>query len=436
MIRESYKALKFTISTADWQFIRSSAFLSGGVVIARILGLAFSLVLARVLIPEDYGYVQYALTVAHVMGLLTQPFVQHVVARFVGQYQGDRKQTETLLSTALFIVLVLFGLTLLVSVAVLSSLNHFSWGILAVYFGSTLFYAYYGLVRGLLDNTRLLVCYLGSNFVQIIAVLVIFAVFKSKSTEAALLIFGLSYLLPLTLLQLYAPVPITIRLAWPQRRWLSRLIRFSAPVWLSHAGYIVYLSIDVLLLERFSGTEAVGQYSLTKTLGMVFAFVPWGINTILMPKIAGAPKAQHRRLLLTSILLYIGVSSIMLVAYTALYASFVRLIFGVGYVVGPDIYLVLALGHIVFGMHSIISSVVVGSDRAKAETLSVLVGTGVSVLVAVVLIPEWGAVGAAATVLIGATVALLMYPLMFAFGRLRRLLAFTLTKAPLAGDET
>ena len=78
----------------DWDFIRGSAALSVGMAVARVLGLAFSLLLAASFSPDDYGIFQYGLMLGLIFCIGTHPFGQHVIARFIAKHSDGGQLTE------------------------------------------------------------------------------------------------------------------------------------------------------------------------------------------------------------------------------------------------------------------------------------------------------------------------------------------------------
>lgn len=398
----SISLIRQKLRLLDWRFIGSSTMLSIGIAIARVLGLAYSLVLARAFSPEDYGYVQYSITLAGVIAIGTQPFVQHVLARFVSKHQDNPAELQEILNNTWIILLALTLGTLVVVVPISLISGRLNVGALVIFIGLTLFYTYFGLARGFLANYKLLAMHLGSNIIQLIAVIVVVTVLGSRSVLLALLIYGLSYMLPWVLLQAFAPFPVSFRLALPNRERIAELLRFSAPIWVSHVGYMIYLSLDVILLERFQGNAAVGVYALSKTLSMAFSFIPMGLTVILMPKVAASPRHTHLRLLRNALIWSSVVNVIGLLIYWLIYNPVVHRFFGARYEVGAEVYMVLAFGNVVYGVYSIIASVAVGKDRPNFEMFTRIASVLGAVSVGVIFIPTMGAAGAAMTTLAGA----------------------------------
>ncbi|MFN8447213.1 MAG: oligosaccharide flippase family protein [Anaerolineae bacterium] len=393
----------------DLSFLTESTLLTIGITIARVLGFGFSLVLARKLAPDDFGYVQYTLTLAGVIAIGTQPFVQHVMARFVGKYHADDERLQQTLHAIWWTLLGITTLTLVISVPVLILTDRFSISVLVIFAGFTLFYGYYGLARGFLASKRLLIAYLGSNIVQILAILLFYEIGDVRSSTPALLIYGLSYLLPIILLQVVQPLPLYFRFSLPDKTILRELLRFSLPVWISHAAYIFYSGMDVLLLERYMDSSTVGVYVLTKTLTMLFSFVPVGLITVLLPKVAALPTHKHFALLKKSLIAVLLMNGAALIVFALCYQWFVGTFINPDYVVPMDIMLMMALSEVLFGFHGIITAVVVGGNNPQLETVSRIIIVITALVVGMILIPSLGLRGAALMKLACGMVSLVTY---------------------------
>lgn len=396
----------------DWALIKGSTLLSIGTAVARLLGLAFSLVLAAAFPAGEYGEVRYAIAVASIVAIGTMPFGQHVLARFVSTYRRQEDKLDSVLSSGFFVLPALFLVTLLIAVPILLLLGKFNIGILAIFFGETLFYTYWGLSSGFLEPRRLTAAYLGSNLVQIILVYVFIIVLGIRSPTLALLIYGLSYLPTLALLAIFWPLPGHPRGYLVNKPDIGELLRFSVPMWISHACYTLSISVDLLLLERLGNAAQLGAYSLSKTLASMFLIVPMGISTLLMPKVAATAKSEHRRSLIRMLIVSLLVNVLGLALYLPLARPVTDRIFGADYLVPLTVSLLLSLYMIAYGVHGLITAVFVGSGRPEVESASRVVELVATVLASWFLIPRFAAIGAAVGMLTGKLMALLIYAVM------------------------
>jgi O-antigen/teichoic acid export membrane protein len=410
--KNALKWLSQQLKDFDWSLIKGSTLLSVGTAIARVLGLAFSLVLAAAFTASEYGEIRYFIAVASIVAIGTMPFGQHVIARFVSKYRNEGEKLDSVLSSSFVILPVVFVLTLLIALPIMLVLGNFNIGILFIFLGETLFYTYWGLSSGFLEARRLTVAYLGSNVVQILLVLFLIQWMGIKSTTLALAIYGLSYLLPLALLVIFWPLPGHVRLRLVDWKMISELLRFSLPIWVSHACFTLSVSIDFLLLERLVGERELGAYSLSKTLATMFMIVPAGISVLLMPKVAASPSKGHRQLLIRMLFISLLIDGIALMVYLPLVQPLTQRIFGRDYLVPLGVSLLLSLYMILYGIHGLITAVFVGSGRPQVESISRIIELVATIAGCWILIPSYGAWGAAIGILSGKILALVTYGVM------------------------
>jgi O-antigen/teichoic acid export membrane protein len=161
----------------------------------------------------------------------------------------------------------------------------------------------------------------------------------------------------------------------------------------------------------------LGQYALAKNISVLFFFVPSGISTVLMPRVASLPEKQHKRLLTQSLALAVLINLGILAALLLFGSQIVSRFFGAEYLSSPVTVLALSAGMIVFGIHAIISSVQVGKGFANRETISRFIILLTFALVGWLLIPLYGALGAAISVLAGGISGIAAYGILFFWNR-------------------
>ena len=410
----------------DWALVKGSTLLSIGNALARILGLAFSLVLAGVFTAEEYGEIRYSIAIASIVAIGTMPFGQHVISRFVSKYHAEKEKLDSVLTNSFVVLLAVFVLTLAIGIPILLILKKFNPGVLAIFFGESLFYTYWGLSSGFLEPKRLTTVYLGSNIVQILLVFLLIQVLGIHSTTLALLIYGLSYLLPLTLVVILWPLPGRVNLKFLDRNVILGLLRFSVPIWISHACYTLSISLDLLFVKQFQSASQLGAYSLSKTLASVFIIVPSGISTLLMPKVAASPEKTHRSLLVRMIILTLLIDGLGLLLYLPLAHPVTEQVFGEDYLVNLGVTLFLSIYMILYGVHGLITAVLVGNGKPQVESASRILELATSFGACLGLIPRFGLPGAAGAMILGKLVGLGVYGLQAMFSKRHHKKVFSL----------
>jgi O-antigen/teichoic acid export membrane protein len=402
-----FRYVKQRIGASDWVLIRGSALVSIGSVVARALAFAFLLILGRVFTSDDYGHIQYVIAMGGLLAIGTQAFGQHVVARFLGGLSDDAEGIRRIQSNGWVILGVLIVLTIALAVPVLSLTGKFEPGMLVIFAASTFFYLYWGMSRGLLAPGRLTAAYLAANTVQIILTVVLLIALRIHSPLLAVSIYGLSFIIPLPFIQMIRPLPFGFSLRSVQWATIRKMVRFSVPVWFSHAGYMLFVAVDTLMVEHFASASTLGSYTLSKTLSSVFIFLPMGISTVLMPHVTEMPRSEHWTLLRKVLLVVLVVSAVMLAIYAPSARWFIIHVYGPDYLPEPGVLMILAVAMVLVGLHSVITAVLVGGDRPHEETISRLAALAVMLPVGWVLIPDTGGLGASVSVLAGISAAIM-----------------------------
>ena len=401
------------VSSPDWSLWRGSALVSAGLILARLVGFCVSIIQARLFTPAEFGEIQYAITIAGVFAIFTQPFGQHVIARFISHYKNDELDLRRKLSSAwgLLLIILFAGLSFGFILVKLSERIHP--GVLLIFLGLTFFYAYWGLARGYQAAGRLAIVDLANNLTQIFLIVMLIQIVGMHSTLTAIAIQGLACFLPLILLQISVPLPIHFNLSGMHIRETKEILKFSLPVWFSHACFILYNTSPIIFLEYFWNKETVGVFNLALTISLVFTFVPTGIATLLMPRIAASRQAKSRKLLFYSV----GISSLINCVLYLLYLIsgnwIIARFFGIDYLPPQIVQALLGIMMILVGMHSIITAAFLGWGRPEVETASRLFCVITTISGCWFLIPAYGALGAASALLAGIIVGLIVYGFVF-----------------------
>ncbi len=409
----SLRSIRVKLQEWDWNLVKGSAIFSLGQALAGLLGFAFSVVVARAFSPGEYGAIQYAIAIASVVSIGTQPFGQHVIARFVGKYKKDAEQLQQILSNSWVILAALSGITLLLAgpILTIAGMRNIA-GVLVIFLGITIFYLYWGLARGFLVPDKLTIAYFGGNLIQLLLVFFVIYILNIRSSLIVLVVYGFCFIFPPILIQKLWPLPFSLKIYSIKPGIINDLLRFAIPIWISHGCYMLFQTIDILLLEHYWGTAAVGVYAVAKTLANVSLYLPTGIATFLMPKTAGTPTQAHRQMLYRALIISLAVCVSALVAYLLLGKWFVMILFGPKYVVDLNVMIILALGMIMMAANQVVTAVLVGGGRPGIDTIGRIVAVCCASLVGWLVIPVYGQLGAATVVLSGPLIALLTYVLL------------------------
>jgi len=112
------------------QFIKSSAVVGTGYVISRVLGMIFFIILARMYIPSDYGFIRYSITIANIAIITALLGFSTALSRYLGKYRGNKDAENLYFSNIIVSILFTSGITIGILSVVLYMVNKMNIGIL------------------------------------------------------------------------------------------------------------------------------------------------------------------------------------------------------------------------------------------------------------------------------------------------------------------
>jgi O-antigen/teichoic acid export membrane protein len=182
----------------------------------------------------------------------------------------------------------------------------------------------------------------------------------------------------------------------PASRLLWETLRFGLRAWGGSLALFLNFRTDQILLGLLGSAAALGIYAVAVNASEVLLYLPAAIGTALVPAIAGGEPALRveRTLRVLRSLLLVTLAG---VAVAALAGPLVLpLVFGQAYSgsVGPLLWLLPgALG---FAVSGVFSSALLASGAPGRSSFGPLVALAVGLVLDLVLIPPYGASGAAA----------------------------------------
>ncbi|GIF12396.1 lipopolysaccharide biosynthesis protein [Actinoplanes teichomyceticus] len=203
-----------------------------------------------------------------------------------------------------------------------------------------------------------------------------------------------------------------------ERRRLRRdFWRFTGPRALAAVAQLALQRVDVLLVAAFGGLGAAAVYAVAGRFVILIQFANQGISQSFQPRLAEALSTGDRA---TANRLYqVATGWLVLVTWPVnllviLCAPYYLRIFGGEYVAGTPVVRLLALAMLVATGCGMVDMVLAMAGRTSLNLANVLIALAVTIGLDVLLIPRWGAMGAAAG-LAGAIVANNLLPLIQVF---------------------
>ena len=179
---------------------------------------------------------------------------------------------------------------------------------------------------------------------------------------------------------------------------IKDIFKTSYPMALSTISYFLMQSIDVLFLGSFDSFETIAHYSVSVKLATVTSLALISVNIVIAPKIAQSYndknflelKSMIRKATRISLAICIPILVIVFV-----FSEYILLIFGDGYLLAKNAFLILLLAQLfncICGPSALYLNM---TGRQKKLNVILLISLAINVILNLILIPEFGMLGAA-----------------------------------------
>ena len=389
--------------TPESGLLRSSAVVFVGFAAARALGFLFSVAAARILAPPEYGRLTYALAVITIASVFISvaPFG---LSRFLARNQNDRSVQEKYFTNwvALIGLIVLISSAAVIPIAVLLGLA--GWmlvGIICNFVGIAVLESYLEVQRGLDRYVAMMATYVIANLVQLLGILIL-ASNGVRSPTAFLIIYGLSSIVALAVMQ--PMIPVSLRLLRQEIEWkrIREIFVFARPLLMQSVFFAVWFSGDLIIVRQLLWPDATGNYGAAKALVNVLLLAPAAIGTAILPRVARLGEGSVARYMLAALALT-AVVTLPLVAGAALFGSrLIAILFGAKYPYAAQPVAILAVGMGLHGFYTVIRNILIGLGRPGIDAVASGAAMLCTVAIGLALVPRFGLVGAALAFTTGA----------------------------------
>jgi O-antigen/teichoic acid export membrane protein len=389
----------------DRHFIRSSAAFGAANVAARALGILFSFVVAKLYAPAQFGEVRYLIALATVLVIPTNA-LPRTLSRFVTKHRAaGQDAADCYFSNSLVLLVASIVAVLALALVAALTLHRLSIGLFALCAGLSLFAVYFELLRSVERFYTMACFYITANIVQLVVVIAA-AHAHLFSVTLVVIAYGLSSVLPFLAIEGARRSPLHFRARSLSRPVLWELTRFSLPMLLAHAAYTAWFNVDLLLVDRFLGLGAAGNYALSRTITMIFVFVPFATTTVVLPRFVHV-QARNGVAYLRATLLASAATSALLLALVGVAGRVVlQAVFHHKYPMAAVTLMPLSIGMALYSLYVVLETWVIGIGRPQLHSLSMGLTMTVTLGSNLVLIPAHGQLGAGIGFLLGAATGL------------------------------
>lgn len=370
--------------------------------------------IARYLGPEQFGLVNFALAFTGLFGAVAGLGLQGIVVR---DLLRDPESASLTLGTAALLQIIGGVVTFLLIlgsiaylrpedslarsvVAILGAIMMFKASEIAVYWFESQVQSKYTVW---VQNSVFAV-FAALKGVMILQGASIFAFVWAMLCEAAVVAFILLFVMSLR-----GPRLASLAFSFAHAK---TLLKDSWPLFLAAAAITVYVKTDQIMLGQMIGDESVGIYGAAVRISEAWYFVPVVIVSSLLPTILDAQK-RGKELYYEKIQylydLMVIISLSVALPMTFLAAPLIRLLFGADYA-EAGIVLVIHIWATVFVSLGVASSTwFLAENRLMLSLQRTLLGAVANVALNLLLIPDYGVVGAAVALVISQALASLFF---------------------------
>ena len=378
---------------------KESIWLSVLVAIGAIFNYGYRIVVQRMLGLEAYGQIGIIVAVLNVIGILFVSAIPPAVAKF-------RAEGRLVFRASLKFVYVgvALGLLMLLLAPLLVVYYSIPFPLVLVIALSAPVYTLVGAFRGILQGRSQTNLFGLSQILEnlgkvVFAFALIYVGYGVLGAAGAILATGVMTAFVLWMLAREESKPSEFR----------PLLNYMAPISVAQGISAFVLNIDLLLLKLWAPLSIVGLYAIAGPVARIPIFAFSAIGTVLLPKIAGK-KSEAR--LLTGKAIKVAIFGLVgLLVIMAFPEYIIRALFDLESVSAAEMaqtvlaLRLLLLGSFFIGVFKIIASAIQGLGEAM-RLVPVTIGVlALDIVLCLVLIPDYGMVGAASATLVAGIVA-------------------------------
>jgi len=376
-------------------------------IITMLANLTVSVFLGRHLGPELFGEFSYIIAIGVIVSPLAALGLNAIVTRELINSPHD---TSKVMSTALFLRMIgalggsVFCATLVLADIGISSREGL-YALLFVAFGN-LFTSFTVIEFWFQSKVKAkIVAKMRSMIIIMFSSLKLGVLYFTRDISLIAFVFALeTVFIGVGFFYIAKKESINISLGFVNFEYGKSLLKQSIWLFFSSLAAIVYLKIDQIMLANMVGLSEVGVYSVASRISEVWYFFSNALVISIFPSLLllknnGNKEKYTNRIQGTSDLLcYSAVVLVIVMLFSSEYI--IDLLYGVEY---KESYIILNIhifASIFVFMRSLVSKWIIAEGLLKYSLLSQGVGAIMNILANIVLIPEYGGVGAAIATLI------------------------------------
>lgn len=389
----------FAQKTVEYETLGNTAWMMGDQLVRQLVGIFVGVWLARYLGPQLFGEFSYAIAFMMIFSPLAMLALDDISIRELARHPQERDETlgtVCLLMVGGGILAFILAMSAILLVRPASYLTHWLVGILVI---GTIFQAFHAIEFWFESQMKWKFTVLGKTSAFLLLSLARILLILLKAPLIAFAWAALAEILcgSLGLVLVYRIKGFSLR-AWRFSSSRAKsLLKDSWPLLFSTLLTMIYLRIDQIMLGNMKGSEVLGNYSVAVRIAELWTFVPLVICSATFPALIRAEakseelfRAQLQRLYNLLVLLAYGVA----IPVSIFSRQIIELLFSASYANAGSLLTVLAWTGVFTSLGIARNNLIVAKNWTRVNLASIALGAALNILLNMLLIPRYGAMGA------------------------------------------
>lgn len=374
-----------------------------GIVISKLASIIMLPIYTRYLTPADYGVAELLTTTTDIIGMIAAVGLTATIFKFYAEYEAPDEKNEVI-STAFILLFGISCVTAALGVVLSGKISGLIFGLPTYHSYFRLMFGVYLLQQGMVviplmflrakqNSKRFLLVSVTKLIIQVCLNLY-FLVFLEKGLVGILY----SSLLAETVIGLYLGSyllrSVGLRFSGAKAR---KMLRFGYPfIFTSLSSFALHYS-DRYFLNAYTDLSTVGIYALAYKFGFLLsAFAVGPFSQVWEPRRFEIIRQQDGKAIFKRVFFYLNVGLIFsALSFSLLAGDILRVMADKAYLPAQGIVPVVILAFILQAWGTFCNIGAYLKNRSSYLSLSALAAAAVNILLNIILIPRYGAYGAA-----------------------------------------
>lgn len=364
------------------------------------IGLIVGVLIARHLGPEQFGLLNYAIAYVSMFGILAGLGLQNIVVR---ELVHCPEHTNEILCASFTLKLISAAISTAVALATIYLIqpNDTSTRIIVSILSISLLFKSTEVIRYWFESQVIsrYIVWVENTVFAVLALVKIYLILSGYSllafilinlAEAALVALGLIFIFKRNGPVFKIKPPLVIR--------MRSLLRDSWPLLLAGLAVVVYMRIDIIMLQEMTSADEVGLYAAATKISEIWYFLPVIICSSLSPSLLKSAQESQRSFLEKLRKLYFSMTWLAVLLSLPISISaypLIQMLYGADYQAAGSILAIHLWASIAVFLGTASSQFLLANNLQKISLYRTGVGVIANIGINLWLIPIYGATGAA-----------------------------------------